>query len=537
MDIGQFLKREVGVKMDVEVGLGTGRQGARVAAACLGMVLSSVSFAAMSSSGESAHHQPDSEINGTTNLPPNAASGDGNAPSQEYGNTASVAVRGLEQRTPQRYLSPRALSRELSQPDAPAYAIDAQAPAGPLTLNRAVSLAVSRHPSIADAVSQVAQADGLVTVARAGYFPQVTAGFGNGNNSLTGSGKTTSLQVSQMIYDFGKTSGAVDQARATVKRQQAMTLKEVQSIEQQTAEAVVNAHRYQMLLDIATQQVEAVKKVYEMSKLRANAGVSTRSDPIQAETRVQSAEANLIQVRAQYQAARQRLRTLLGGPFNGELADLPDGQASLVQLEPSPDTSLVPDVLAAQADAVVAQDELSVAKANRLPTVSLDYTINKNLTGLNASTYVRHGSDHTVMVNLSWTMYNGGALGAQVKSATYALDAARSRVEVARLNSSDIARGFRELALGMKDRMSVMNSRKQSIDEARNLYREQYKLGTRSILDLLNAEQEYYQAASEEEAVQHDYWMALIGYVGATGTGNEFYGLDANSVAQMELRP
>jgi adhesin transport system outer membrane protein len=340
-----------------------------------------------------------------------------------------------------------------------------------------------------------------------------------------------------MIYDFGKTSGAVDQAKATVKRQQAMVLKELQSIEQQTAEAVISAHRLQVLVGIASQQVDAVKKVYEMSKLRADAGVSTRSDPIQAETRVQSAQANLIEVRAQYAQARQRLRTLLGGPFDGDIADLPDAQAAQVQMTPTPDTSLVPDVLAAQADALVAKDQLSVAKANRLPTVSLDYTLNKNLTGVNATTLVPRGSDHSLMVNLSWTMYQGGALNAQVKSASYALDAARSRVDVARLNSSDQARGYREQALGAKDRAPVMNSRKQSIAETRDLYREQYKLGTRSILDLLNSEQEFYQAASDEATAQHDYWMALVGYVGATGSGNEFYELDPHTVAQLELRP
>jgi outer membrane protein, adhesin transport system len=280
-----------------------------------------------------------------------------------------------------------------------------------------------------------------------------------------------------------------------------------------------------------------VKKVYEMSKLRADAGVSTRSDPIQAETRVQNAEANLIQVRAQYAQARERLRTLLGGPFDGDIADLPAAQASQVQMSSTPDTSLVPDVLTAQADALVAQDQLSVAKSNRLPTVSLNYSLNKNLTGVNPNTLVQRGTDHTLMVNLNWTMYQGGALNAQVKSATYALDAARSRVDVARLNSGDQARSFREQAIGAQDRLPVMNSRKQSISETRDLYREQYKLGTRSILDLLNSEQEFYQAASDEEAAQHDYWMALVGYVGATGTGNDFYELDARTVAQMEIHP
>ncbi|MFA9440210.1 TolC family outer membrane protein [Uliginosibacterium sp. sgz301328] len=456
--------------------------------------------------------------------------GPGN-PTSKYSETAALELRTLE-----RAMSPQGLSRELSTPDQSAYAIAAPVPSEPLTLNAAVSIAVGRHPAIADAVSQTAQASGLVDVARAAYYPQITAGLGNGKYTSTGSGNTASLRISQMLYDFGKTAGVVDQAEAQVKRQQASTFLEVQSIEQQTAEAVINAHRYQVLLGIATQQVEAVKKVYEMSRLRANAGVSTRSDPIQAETRLLNAETNHIQIKAQYDQARQRLRTLLGGPFDGDIAALPEGQAGRVQLAEMPDTSLMPAVLVAQAEALVAQHELSIAEANRLPTVSLDYALNKNLTGVNASTYTRHGTDQSLMVNLSWPVYRGGALNAQVRAAGFGLEAARSRVDVARLNGSDLARGYREQALGAKGRMPTMDSRKKSISEARDIYREQYKLGTRSILDLLNAEQEYYQAASEEEAVRHDYWLALVGYVAATGTGGEFYGLSADAVARMEPR-
>jgi len=436
---------------------------------------------------------------------------------------------------PGRKLAPQALSQELSMANTGGYSIDEPLQTESLGLNQAVGIALSRYPSIADVVAQLAQASGSIDVARAGYFPQVTAGIGSNSNTLTGSGSTSSVQISQMIYDFGKVSGAVGQARATVQRQQAQVLKEIQSIEQQTAEAYINVHRYQELVRIARQQVEAMQKVYEMSKFRANAGVSTQSDPVQARSRLQSAEANLIQIKALDEQAREHLRTMLGGPVGNAALLLPDGQASLVMLDDRPDTTTMPDVMMAEAEELVAEKQLDTAKANTLPTISLDYTLEKNITGVNSSTYVRHGSNRTVMLNLSWSVFQGGALNAQVKAARYALDAARSRVERACLEGSDAARGYREQVLGAKGRMSVLEERRRSLSEARDLYREQYKLGTRSILDLLNTEQEFFQAVSDEAVVQHDYWIGLVGYVAATGSGNEFYGVGAVSIPGMDL--
>ncbi|OLL27656.1 hypothetical protein BTH42_31040 [Burkholderia sp. SRS-W-2-2016] len=61
-----------------------------------------------SGSGEAAQGRAGTPTDGAANVPRNAVSGDGHAPSQAYGNTASPALAALEQRAPQRYLSPRA---------------------------------------------------------------------------------------------------------------------------------------------------------------------------------------------------------------------------------------------------------------------------------------------------------------------------------------------------------------------------------------------------------------------------------------------
>jgi adhesin transport system outer membrane protein len=340
-----------------------------------------------------------------------------------------------------------------------------------------------------------------------------------------------------MIYDFGKVSSQVNEADAIVKREQANVLKQLQVIEQRAAEAVINTHRYQVLVDLAEQQVQAVKRTYEMAKLRADAGASTRSDPIQAETRVQSAQANLIQIKALEELARQRLRTLVGGPVTGEIAPLPNDRAASVKLQALPATDRMPEVLVAQAQELVARARLDGAKAQQMPTLSLNYSATKNIRGQNAVTLVERGSNRSLLLSVDWTAFQGGALVAQTRAAEHALDVAHLNVETARVEGSDVARSYRELVLGAYDRLGKLRDRKGSIAQVRDLYREQYKLGTRSILDLLNAEQEYYQAVSDEEGAMHDYWIALVEYIGAVGEGNSFYGIASHVAALgVEIR-
>jgi adhesin transport system outer membrane protein len=415
--------------------------------------------------------------------------------------------------------------------------LDYPMPTSPLTLDQAVLLAVSRHPAITSQIATIAQASGGIDAAKAGYYPQITFGTGSGSNTLYGNANTVSMQISQMLYDFGKVSSSVDQARATVKREQANLLLQLSTVEQKTAEALINAHRYQELVRVAAQQVDAVQEVYQMAKLRANSGVSTRSDPIQAETRVQSAQATLIEVKALNDETLQHLRTLVGGTVTSGIAlPLADQRVAAMKLSATPNTTLMPNVLVALGNELITLSQLNNAKAQMWPTFSINYDDLKNVTGTNLSTTVSRGSNHSFTAGIQWNAYQGGSLAAQLRAAQFAYESAQMNVAAARLDGSDTARGYREQALGAFNRLSKLDERKESIAQTRDLYREQYKLGTRSILDLLNAEQEYYQAVLDQLGAQHDYWIALVDYIGALGTGNTFYGIASRSIQGVKVQ-
>ncbi|WP_309139804.1 MULTISPECIES: TolC family outer membrane protein [unclassified Pseudomonas] len=394
---------------------------------------------------------------------------------------------------------------------------------------------MNRHPSIASAAHAVTQAEGQVDYAKSGYYPKITAGVNSGRVSSYGNGQIATVSVSQMLHDFGKVSGSVTQAEGQTIKRQALLLKQIDTIAQDTAQALVETHRYQSLLTIARDQVAAVRGVLDMVQLRADSGLTSQSDFIQATTRVQSAEANLQQISTLLGQSRARLSTLVGYPMPATVATLPEELERNTQLVDAINYGMLPAVLAADADRQSAYGQLENAKAQRYPTLSLEASANKALSGTNPNNGEENGSYNTVMLTGSMLIYQGGAVSAQIRTANAAIEAAESAINEARLSAEDTLLRSQEQAVGARGRLGILKQRVASITETRELYREQYTVGTRSVLDLLNAEQEAYQAAADEQSTQHDYWSGLVTYIGASGRSRQAYGLNNSTVQQIEI--
>ena len=443
---------------------------------------------------------------------------------------------------PGRRLVPSEIARDV---DAPALRTQLKqmadsGTAGSLNLVQVVRSAVTRHPSIADALATLAQQTAGVEFSRAGYYPQLRVGLGRGtSNAVSSSAGSLMAQVSasQMLYDFGKVDSSVTRAQALVRRQQALVLRQIDEVGRQAAEAALTVHRYQMLVDLAKAQVDAVDAVLELAQLRANAGLSTRADPIQARARLEGTRAYLGEMNAQLAQWRQRLRTLVGVEGARPIDDLPAQFDDARWVSAEPNFYLLPDVLVAQAERQAVQAQLVYAKASKWPTITLDASVNRALTGINPSTLERRGTYHSIMVNFNVPLYQGGGMDAQIRAAAAEEAATRERIETTVLQAGDQARAWRELALGALGRLEAVEARRKSIHAVRDLYREQYQLGTRSILDLLNAEQEIHQAEADAQGVVHDLWQYRLSYIAVTAQVREYFHLDNTVVQGMELLP
>lgn len=369
---------------------------------------------------------------------------------------------------------------------------------GGLDIVEAVRRVVQWHPSVSEAVALLMRQDEQVNVARARYYPQVSGGVRAGYDSSyedDGYSQSLVLSVSQMLYDFGKVSSTVRAARSGVLEQQANVLLSADSIALQAAQALVEVQRYQHLQGIATEQLEGLEKVAALARERNRKGASSRSDVVQTESRIEGARGVLLQYRAQLERWRSTLSTLLGG---SRVVSVSDRFPAILAQGCSPeaiDGNAIPSVLMAQARHDQARAQLDNARAQSLPTLSVDPSMTHYLDESPNPGSTRDRTQYGVFLNVNMPIYQGGAIQAQKQAAAHALDSADAAIQSARLLARQGLLESRTQSQGLRHSLDVQVRRQGLSEQTRDLYRQQYlELGTRPLLDLLNAEQEIHQA-------------------------------------------
>ncbi|WP_074750213.1 TolC family outer membrane protein [Pseudomonas abietaniphila] len=410
-----------------------------------------------------------------------------------------------------------------------------------LGLEQAVRLAVDWHPSISEAIGTLYQQAEGINVAEAGYYPQIAGGIKGGYNSGYGSdasSQSVSISLKQMLYDFGKVSNAVEAARAKAARSQASILLAIDQVGRDTAFAYVEVQRYQRLIDIARQQIQGIGGIVDLAKQRSDMGASTRSDVVQAQSRAEGGMATLQEYKAQYARWQATLGNLLGRQTSPQVTDaFPD---SLNQSCNTPViTDALPAVLQAAAQRTQAQAELAQAKAEAYPTLSLEPSFNQYLD--NNYDSQNPAIDRTqvgIFLNLEVPIYQGGAISARSRAAGYALTAADAAEDAARLQARQGLSESQAQTSGLTRRLNSLEFRETTIKEARELYGRQYlELGTRPLLDLLNAEQEIHQSRFDLANTQADLRRLQIDCLYNSGALRRAFGIDHSTIQHVEILP
>ncbi|WP_272905098.1 TolC family outer membrane protein [Pseudomonas petrae] len=412
-----------------------------------------------------------------------------------------------------------------------------------LGLEQAVRLAVDWHPSISEAIGTLYQQAEGINVAEAGYYPQISGGIKGGYTSGYGSddgSQSVSISLKQMLYDFGKVSNAVEAARAKAARSQASILLAIDQVSRDTAFAYIEVQRYQRLVDIAREQIRGIGDIVELARQRSDMGASTRSDVVQAQSRAEGGMATLQEYKALYARWQSTLTNLLGRQTPPQVSDT-FSTSMTDACTASVSTDALPAVLqaAAQRTQAQAQAELAQAKAEAYPTLSLQPSINQFLDDhYDDQNSTINRTQAGIFLNLEVPIYQGGAISARSRAANYALTAADSAEDAARLQARQGLGEAQAQTSGLTRRLSSLESRQTSITEARELYGRQYlELGTRPLLDLLNAEQEIHQSRFDLANTQADLRRLQIDCLYNSGALRRAFGIDHSTIQHVEILP
>ncbi|MBC8716939.1 TolC family outer membrane protein [Ochrobactrum sp. Marseille-Q0166] len=399
---------------------------------------------------------------------------------------------------------------------------------GSLTMEAAVRRAVNWHPVVEEATGRIYQADERIRVAQAGYYPKLNAGVNSGYQSNNREGWRPQFNVgaSQLLYDFGKVASSVDAERAGKAIYHARLLLAVDNLSRDTANALIEVQRYRKLSVVAQQQVEGVKRISALVKERTDKGASTMSDKVQADARVESALATQWQYQSELNRWEVALAALIGGSKPNPTNEVPTwlGKSCDVAV---PDWEEVPAMLQAKAEKEEAKAQLAASKAEAFPTVSLEASTGYDLNASRDNTTSNDRQpEYSLGVNVSSSLYNGGQTRARKRAAIYGLQSAEAAISTARV---DMERNLLESRsqIGTLSRlMGSLELRAEMMVKTRDLYREQYvELGTRTLLDLLNAEQELHEARFQSANTVHDIRRLNLNCLYSSGKMRQSFGL------------
>ncbi|MHA6719487.1 TolC family outer membrane protein [Sphingomonas sp. RS6] len=408
----------------------------------------------------------------------------------------------------------------------------APAPVPTTTLQDALLQAYSTNPDLqAERANQRAN-DENVPIARSQGKPGVSAS-GSVNDSLYNTDATAltpsrqaqlGINLSQPIYSGGRIRNSVRAAEVRVNAGQANLRGVEADIFTQTVTAYLNVIRDESVVRLNRENVHVLEVNLQATRDRFEVGDLTRTDVAQSEARLALAQAQLRNAEAQLIGSRETYIRVVGSP-PGVLApppplpNLPNDVATAEQVALANN----PFLEAAELQRDATRYDVNVARAGRLPQVSVGVGGNYyNYLGSVGEIGQRaginpNGTSSTIALQLSVPIFQGGLPAAQVRQAQ-ARQA--SAIETVTLTERGVIAQARSAYASYRSSLEVIESSRVAV-QANQLslegVRAENSVGTRTILDILNAEQELLNAQVQYVTAERDAYIAGFTLLAAMG--------------------
>lgn len=426
----------------------------------------------------------------------------------------------------------------------------------PVTLNAqtladALVTAYRTSPLLESSRAALRGLDESVPIARSARRPQVGAGAGaNANNTFDSTDPVYSLQAdltaSLLLFDNGQTAAAVEAARNRIASGRA-DLKDVEQFVLFSAvQAYADVRRDEEFVRIALNDVERMDETLRATRNRFEVGEVTRTDVSQSEARLAESRSTLAGARGLLEVSREAYRAAVGTlPQN--LAPPPP----IPELPRALDDAIAigirrsPVIIAAQFAERAAVYDFDRAMAAKGPSISATAGLGVRRSNSSMTRDWDNQGFGEAGIRGTLPLSTGGRNDALVRQAQAVLDQRRHDVQDAgRQVTQQVAGAWTELDVA---RASIIARREQveASTIAAEGVTEEARLGARSTLDVLDAQQEQLQAEAEVVRAQRDEYVAayaLLRSIGLLtvehlGLGVESYDPDVNFSRVQAGRP
>jgi outer membrane protein len=408
------------------------------------------------------------------------------------------------------------------------------------TLESALIQAYQNNPTLNAQRASVRATDEGVSQALSGYRPKVNITGSGGEQSLSSTAKVVgptvlpnaaatyftqsgynatygaTATISQTIFNGYQTANKTRQAEAQVRAARATLRVTEQTVLLSAVTAYMNLLRDSAIFDLQKRNVEVLQEQLRQTRDRFNVGEVTRTDVAQAESSVASGRSQVLTAEANYKASGATYRQVIGSNPGKLTPGSPVDRFSPQSLGVAVDfaSATHPAVVNAQFNMDAVQLQVQVAEGALYPTISVQGSYQQNfMTGLN--TIESYSASVLGLINIP--IYQGGAEYSAIRQAKETLGQRRLEFDSARDQvRQTVVQSWGQLEAA-KGNIDATTSQVQSSEIALNGVREEARVGQRTTLDVLNAQQALVNARVALVIAQRDRVVASYTLLAAVG--------------------
>ncbi len=405
------------------------------------------------------------------------------------------------------------------------------------TLESALVEAYRSNPTLNSQRASVRATDEGVPQALSGYRPRVSITASGGEQSLSTTSKVTTttpstystisgynspfstgVTASQTLYNGFQTANRTRQAESQVQAARETLRVTEQAVLLNAATAYMNLLRDTAILDLQRRNVEVLQEQLRQTRDRFNVGEVTRTDVAQSESRLASGRSQVLTAESNYKTSAAIYRQVIGSNPGKLSAATPVDRFSPSGLPAAVGAGSAnnPSVTSAQYNVDVAQMQVKVAEGALYPTLSLQGSFTKNYLAVGSLSTIESYSA-SVLGTLSVPIYQGGAEYSLIRQAKETLGQRRIDFDTAREQVREtVVQSWGQLDAA-KGNIEATQAQVTAAEIALNGVREEARVGQRTTLDVLNAQQELVNARVALVSAQRDRVVASYTLLSAVG--------------------
>ncbi len=398
------------------------------------------------------------------------------------------------------------------------------------TLLDSVTKAARTHPRVDVVANNRQSIDQELRRARGLYLPQVDLRgaigpeWADNSNTRTRVGnvgsemlrRDSSLIVQQRLFDGWETDSEVERQQGRSKSASRRVRETSEFVGLDAIEAHIDVTRQRRILQYAEENRQIHQNMLARVRQRVAGGAGTAADVSQAQSRLDQASASVAETQGALDEAIARYRNIVGeAPGQLARADFPRGLPGTVEEVVALANRQNPTLNISEADIEAADAEAKGTRNVYYPKLNIEGGVNRNE---DVGGVPGRNNAASVQLVVRWNLYRGGADLAAERAALGRLSQAKSQRMVAMRNAEEEARRSWAQLQAATQRGAVLESAVTQSTQVRDAYARQFELGQRTLLDLLDSENELFVNKSRLETVQQARTFAAFRVLATGGT-------------------